>query len=339
MHQYLLKQWQKRGLWAWLTSPLGGLVCLLAYLKRKAYEDGYFSQNQLNMPLIVAGNLSVGGAGKTPLVAHLSKLLLAQGYQPGILCRGYKGEAEHWPQLATTHSDPLLLGDEAVMLARQTGCPVMAGPDRTVSAQRLIVEHDCNVLISDDGFQHLKLSRDVDIVVIDGARGLGNRFCLPSGPLRESPSALRSADMLVMHGEAAEKSIPLPKDVTTHGMQLIPGTLYKLSDHSTAEDLPVLKHGRFHAIAGIGHPQRFFKLLHKQGFDIIEHAFADHHVYSESDLRFADSLPFITTEKDAIKLAHFKSAQTIWVLPVVADLDAAFDATILEKLQRFSTQL
>lgn len=338
MHQFLLREWQKRGIWAWLTFPLSVLVCLIAGIKRKLYTGAYLKQARLNTPLIVVGNLSVGGAGKTPLVVHLSKILLEQGYRPGILCRGYKGKAKSWPQLATAQSDPLQLGDEPVMLAMQTDCPIMAGPDRTVSATRLIDQHRCNVIVSDDGFQHLKLARDIDIVVIDGGRGLGNGWCLPSGPLRESPLALRSADMLVMHGEEANHLSPLPEGSTRYNMRLKPGTPYHLHKPSSAEDIERLKKIRLHAIAGIGHPQRFFALLHKLGFEIIEHAFPDHHAYLETDLQFADTLAVITTEKDAIKLAGFKSERTIWVLPVVADIEAAFDAAILKKLHRLAMQ-
>ena len=336
MHQFLLRAWQKRGLWAWLTSPLGGLVCLLASLKRKAYARSYLKQKRLSVPLIVVGNLGVGGAGKTPVVAHLSKMLLEQGYRPGILCRGYKGKADSWPQLATAQSDPLLLGDEPVMLAMQTDLPVMAGPDRAASATQLIDQHNCNVLISDDGFQHLKLARDIDIVVIDGERGFGNGWCLPSGPLRESPSALRTADMLVMHGELTAS---LPGENTSYTMQLQPGTPYHLGEYSQSNDPPPPEQSTLHAIAGIGHPQRFFTLLRKLGFEIIEHAFPDHHTYAQADLEFTDALPLITTEKDAIKLAHIESDRTIWVLPVIADLEAAFDAVILEKLRHLSMQL
>lgn len=332
MHQFLLREWQRHGVWAWLTSPLGGLVCLLAGLKRKLYTEAYLKQTRIATPLIVVGNLSVGGAGKTPLVGHLSKMLLKQGYRPGVLCRGYKGQARSWPQLATAQSDPQQVGDEPVMLAMQTGCPIMAGPDRAVSATRLIDQHHCNVIISDDGFQHLKLARDVDIVVIDGERGLGNGWCLPAGPLRESPSALGAADMLVIHGETSIHSSPLPAGTTSYTMRLKPGTPYPLSN-APAETLQQLNDSKLHAIAGIGHPQRFFMLLRKLEFDIIEHAFPDHHAYLETDLQFADTLPLITTEKDATKLAGIKTDRPIWVLPVVADLEAAFDAVILEKLR------
>ncbi len=313
-------------------------MCLLAGLKRKAYASAYLKQKRLSVPLIVVGNIGVGGAGKTPLVTHLSKMLLEQGYRPGILCRGYKGRANSWPQLASAQSDPLLLGDEPVMLAMQTDLPVMAGPDRTTSATQLIDQHDCNVILSDDGFQHLKLARDIDIVVIDGERGFGNGWCLPSGPLRESPSALRSADMLVMHGELTSNLPPLSAEHTNYVMQLQPGTLYRLGDHSRSDYPPTAEQSPLHAIAGIGHPQRFFTLLRKLGFEIIEHAFPDHHIYVETDLHFGDTLPLITTEKDAIKLAHFKSNRTIWVLPVIADLEAAFDAVILEKLRQLAMQ-
>jgi len=336
LQAFLHQQWQKRGLWAWLTMPLSLLVCLLAYLKRKAYEGGIFKSQSLKIPVIVVGNLSVGGAGKSPLVAHLAKFLQAQGYHPGILCRGYKGKAESWPQWVTADSDPAQTGDEPVMLAALTGCPVMAGPDRALSAQQLIDRHHCDVMISDDGFQHLKLVRDIDIVVIDARRGLGNRICLPSGPLREPPSALKSADFLVINGQADSSQSISPTRTRTYSMNLAPGHLYRLNEPGQHPDLQKLQQTTIHAIAGIGHPQRFFNLLRSQGFKLIEHAFDDHHAYQQSDLQFDDMLPIITTEKDAIKLAHIAINRAVWVLPVVADLEADFDTALLQKLHSIS---
>ncbi len=336
MQQFLLKHWQKRGWWAWLTAPLGGLVCLLAGIKRHAYQSGRLQQNKLSVPTIVVGNLSVGGSGKTPLVAELAGQLHEAGYRPGILCRGYKGKADQWPQFVTPDSDPQLNGDEPVMLALQTGCPVMAGPDRSRSAQILIDQHHCDIIISDDGFQHLKLARDIDIVVIDTARGLGNRWCLPSGPLRESSAALKSADMLVLHGKPNTSVPGLPSGPVRCAMQLMTGEIYKLADRSAKLNPEHTTHQRFHAIAGIGHPQRFFASLREHGLEFVEHCFPDHHAYDPSELVFSEKLPLITTEKDAIKLARLQLPGEIWVLPVTARLDAEFNTFIVNKLNTLS---
>jgi len=321
--------------WAWLALPLSTLLCLLAGFRRYTYQRGWKQRQQLKVPVIVIGNVSIGGAGKTPLVAAIARRLQAQGYQPGIVSRGYKGEALTWPQFVSPDSDPRLVGDETVMLAQQTGCPVIAGPERTLSAKQLIDQHGCDVILSDDGFQHFKLQRDIDIVVVDAARGLGNRWCLPSGPLRESPSALKFADMIVLNG-----SSPHPvrgvTDIKHYDMQLHPGAPYAIADRAPCRDIEQLKQTTLHAIAGIGHPQRFFDMLRDMGFSIIEHPYPDHHAYSEQDVAFDDQLPLITTEKDAIKLARIKINSATWVMPVRAQTDPGFSTDLLNMLEQAS---
>ncbi len=295
-----------------------------------AYQQRILKQIRVNAPVIVVGNLSVGGSGKTPLVAHIAQLLLKQGYQPGIISRGYKGTATDWPQNVTSASDPERVGDEPVMLAALTRCPVMAGPDRVDSAQQLIEHDNCNVILSDDGFQHFKLARDVDILVFDTSlsNGLGNGWCLPSGPLRESPSAREQADMQVMHG-----STPGPNKSGTYPMILLPGEIYELTDHGKA-DIDILRQQPLHAIAGIGNPGRFFESLRAAGLTIIEHTFDDHHSFAPEDFKFDDEYDFITTEKNAIKLKPVQTPKMIWVLPVRAKLGHHFDADLLDRLGR-----
>lgn len=297
-------------------------------LKREAYRRGWLKQMRLNVPVIVVGNLSVGGSGKSPLVAHIANLLGSKGYRPGIICRGYKGRAVSWPQAAYAGSDPTLVGDESVMLAQQTNCPVMAGPDRVQSARALLDEANCDVIISDDGFQHLKLARDIDIVVIDSTRGLGNRWCLPAGPLREGVRSLNVADMLVYHRHSSHQN----KMKNHYEMHLRTGEILAL-DGSAPKKLNALKKTTLHAVAGIGHPRRFFSTLREQGFTIIEHAFTDHHQYQKNHLDYNDEYAIITTEKDALKLAMLKLDKTIWVLAVAAILSSAFDTDLLAKLK------
>lgn len=328
VQQFLHKQWSKRGLWAWFFLPLSLFVCLLAQLKRQAYLRGIFKQTHLTVPVIVIGNLSVGGTGKTPLVTHIAQLLINKGYRPGIISRGYKGTASHWPQLVTTSSDPVQVGDEPVMLATLTRCPVVAGPNRVESAQRLITDHACDVILSDDGFQHLKLARDIDILVFYTMQsdGLGNGWCLPSGPLREPASAQKSADMLVFHGTHSK-----PDTSSAYSMTLVPGEIYALNDKTVA-DTDRLRQQPLHAVVGIGHPARFFDSLRNQGLTIIEHAFDDHHSFISDDLDFDDDYQIITTEKDAIKLMLFPGGTKIWVLPIQVKPGKHFDANLLKKL-------
>lgn len=309
-------------------SPLGLLVCMFAGLKRLVYRRGWLKQTPISVPVIVVGNLTVGGSGKSPLVAYIANLLGGNGYRPGIICRGYKGKAVSWPQKVKPGSDPNLVGDESVMLAQQTNCSVMAGPDRVQSARALLEVADCDVIISDDGFQHLKLARDIDIIVIDNTRGLGNRWCLPAGPLREGASTLEVADMLVYHHQSTNQNTTKIR----YEMRLRTGEILAL-DGSTSKKLDALKKITLHAVAGIGHPKRFFNTLRELGLTIIEHAFADHHQYEKNQLDFGDEHAIITTEKDAIKLAMLKLDKTIWVLPVQAVLGSVFDTDLLAKLK------
>jgi tetraacyldisaccharide 4'-kinase len=329
VQEFLRAQWSKRGFWAWIFLPLSLLVCLFAGLKRMAYRWGLFKATRVSAPVIVIGNLSIGGAGKTPLVAHIAQLLVNQGFRPGIISRGYRGSASQWPQNVSASSDPLEVGDEPVMLATQTGCPVIAGPNRADSAHRLIDPLGCDVLLSDDGFQHLKLARDIDILVFDTAYGdgLGNRWCLPSGPLREPAGARKVADMQVFHGGVAK-----PVGAGVYTMTLLPGKIYALKDKQIA-DIELLKQQPLHAVAGIGRPARFFDSARDAGLTIIDHPFDDHHAYSPVDLEFNDEHDVITTEKDAIKLARIHSGKTIWVLPVQARMDNRFDADLLKMLR------
>jgi tetraacyldisaccharide 4'-kinase len=326
---FIRAQWDKRGIWAWLWLPLSLLVCALAALKRKAYKWGLFKTSRITAPVLVIGNLSVGGAGKTPLVAHIAELLSNHGYQPGIISRGYKGSARHWPQNVTPESDPLKVGDEPVMLAALTGCPVVAGPDRARSAQQLVDQNNCDVILSDDGFQHLKLARDINILVFDTALndGLGNRWCLPSGPLREPASARRAADMQVFHGSAPEE-----RKGAAYAMTLLPGEIYAQKDKAIAS-MDHLKQQPLHAVAGIGNPMRFFTSARSLGLTILEQPFNDHHLFTEVDLQFDDEYDVVTTQKDAIKLARIATRRTIWVLPVQASPGKRFDTDLLEKLR------
>ena len=327
LQQQIQAQWQKRGIWAWLMSPLALLVCIFAGVKRWAYQSGWFKQTKIAVPVIVVGNISVGGSGKTPLVIYLAKLLLDNGYQPGIICRGYKGKATSWPQAVSEQSCVEQVGDEAVLLAKSTDCPVMAGPIRAQAAQQLTKQGNCDVILSDDGFQHLKLARDIDVVVVDAKRGMGNGWCLPSGPLREQSNALNKAAIIVYHG-AKEDTI------NDYAMHLYGGDIETLEGDSILIDK--LKNQAIHAVAGIGHPQRFFDALRVLGFKIIEHAFADHHAYTAQELNFKDDYVIITTAKDAVKLAKLNIQSAIYVLPVQAQLSQQFNADFLEKLNKIN---
>ncbi|MDH4133446.1 MAG: tetraacyldisaccharide 4'-kinase [Gammaproteobacteria bacterium] len=301
--------------------PLSLLFCLLVLLRRIAYRLELLHSARLARPVIVVGNITVGGTGKTPLTIWLASFLREQGYRPGIVTRGYRGKSDSWPIAVTASTSPDIAGDEAVLLARRTRCPVLAGPDRVESCRHLI-GLGCDVIISDDGLQHYRLRRDIEIAVIDGVRRLGNGLCLPGGPLREPASRLQSVDLAIINGS------PEPDEI---GMSLGIGIFYSLPDPKQEISLSDLKKGRVHAVAGIGHPERFFTTLRNLGLDIVPHAFPDHHAFRDTDLP-ADGLPVILTEKDAVKCETFAKPNH-WVVAVNAEPAPEFGKLILQLLK------
>ncbi|MDH5765794.1 MAG: tetraacyldisaccharide 4'-kinase, partial [Gammaproteobacteria bacterium] len=221
----------------------------------------------------------------------------------------YGGQAEHWPQLVTVDSCAATVGDEPVMIAASTQCPVVVGPDRVKDVEMLLDKHDCNIVLSDDGLQHYRLHRDIEIAVVDARRLMGNGFCLPAGPLREPSRRLKTVDLVIYNGGKQAVSYTLE-----------PGQLVSLADRSVST-LDAFQGQTVHAVAAIGHPQRFFDLLEKQGLHLIKHSFADHYLYQEEDLVFNDDLPILMTEKDAVKCTGFNISNS-WYLPVTATLSA-----------------
>lgn len=312
--------WQQHNALSAALLPLSWLFCGAAALRGYAYRAGWLKTHRLSVPIIIVGNITVGGTGKTPLVIRLVEFLRAQGYRPGVVSRGYGGSARI-PRIVVPESDTCAAGDEAVLMARRCVCPVMIGKDRVAAARALTAQ--CDVIISDDGLQHYKLGRDVEIAVVDGVRRFGNGLCLPAGPLREPVARLKKVDMVVVNGGGAG-----PGEFSMH---LEPLSLRNLRDEtSTPPD--TFKTGVAHAVAAIGHPQRFFDTLRAQGYSIIEHAFPDHHPLAPADLDFADDRPVLMTEKDAVKCKRF-AKPNYWYLPVQAKLDAAFSARLTQLLK------
>jgi tetraacyldisaccharide 4'-kinase len=282
------------------------------------YRDGWLRVERLPAPVVVVGNLTVGGTGKTPLVIALVEILRAAGFSPGVVSRGYGGRARHWPQKVTAQSDPLQVGDETVLIASRAGCPLMAGPDRVAAARALLAE-GCDAIVSDDGLQHYRLGREVEIAVIDGARDLGNGLCLPAGPLREPPERLESVDFVVRNGGEARPGEFL--------MRLEGDAAVRLSD-GLIRPLTAFAGRKARALAGIGNPQRFFDHLRPFGLEIEERAFPDHHVFRAEDLVWGDDVPLLMTEKDAVKCRAFPAA-SLWMVPVRAALPPEFAASVL----------
>lgn len=306
--------------------PLSYLFCAIAWLRRRLFAWGWKSSYRAPVPVIIVGNISVGGTGKTPFVIWLAQTLREQGYRPGIISRGYGGQAESWPQPVTADSDPRLVGDEPVLIAQHSGCPMQVGPKRQASIERLLAEHDCDLIISDDGLQHYALQRDIEIVLVDGARGFGNQRCLPAGPLREPVRRLREVDFVVSKNDPqAEIAMRFPLT-----------DLCAVNNPQQRLALSELHGQRVHALAGVGNPESFFQILRAQGLEVIPHRFADHHAYQASDILFADDLPVLMTEKDAIKCRAFAQARH-WFLPIQAQLPEGFKDALLARLRQRQT--
>lgn len=278
---------------------------------------------KLNIPIIIVGNITVGGTGKTPLVIWLVRFLQEHNYKPGIVSRGYGGKNKIFPQKVDSDSDTQQMGDEAVLLARRAGCPVIIAPKRVNAVRYLLNNTDCNIVISDDGLQHYALARDIEIAVIDGERRFGNRWCLPAGPLREPISRLETVDFIVTNGGEV--------GLGEYGMSLIPGDIYNISDPTLKANLNDFAGQAVHAIAGIGNPDRFFGTLRELGLSIFQHRFPDHYQFAHKDIDFKDEAKIIMTEKDAVKCETFADYR-YWCLPVEAELDAVFGEKLLEKL-------
>ena len=303
----LLEATWYRGHWLrWILAPLSPVYAAAAAIRRKNDER---KRVDFAVPVIVVGNITVGGTGKTPFVIWLVARLSERGYRPGIACGGYRGRAKSWPQRVTAESDPEEVGDEAVLLAERSRCPVVAGPDRVAAVEELLAGGTVDVVVSDDGLQHYRLGRVLEIAVVDGIRGLGNGLCLPAGPLREPASRLREVDAIVVNGGKWGHAGVFRAEVLATGVrQTATGTLKTLKDFEDQE---------VHAVAAIGHPDRFFTLLADHGLDVEPHALPDHAPLGADDLSFDDDKPVFITEKDEVKCKH-TAADNVWC--VVVDL-------------------
>lgn len=324
---WLEKQWYRHGLWQFFLLPLSALFWLLSATRRVAFRYGLMASASLPVPVIVVGNITVGGSGKTPLVLWLAQFLRKQGYRPGIVSRGYGSSAVEACSVDPA-DDPALKGDEPVLLARKSACPVWVGRNRVAVGRALLAAHaDCNVILCDDGLQHYRLRRDVEIVVVDGQRRFGNGRLLPAGPLREGLWRLRQVDAVVVNGDDALEGLAAQYRMHLNGALL---TNLHSGETRPAAELAGLK---LHALAGIGHPQRFFDHLRGLGLDFVTHAFPDHHVYLPGDLDWPDAEALLMTEKDGVKCAAFADNR-YWVLPVTAEMDPEFGPKILELLRK-----
>lgn len=319
--------WRGHGLFAWLLLPVGLIFFAIAALRRLVYRLGWLRSERLPVPVVVIGNIIAGGAGKTPLTLWLAQRLVAVGRKPGIVSRGYGRDRDDIRKVGAggTAQD---YGDEPLLLARRSNCPVYVGTDRAAAARALLAKHpECDLILCDDGLQHYRLRRDVEIAVID-RRGLMNGWPLPAGPLREPARRLASVDALVLNGTALA---PVQEQrVPAFMMHLAGQRFQRLDDPQTTCTAHDLSGKKLHAVAGIGEPQRFFDHLTALGLQCECHAFPDHHCYAADDLKFAGDA-VLMTEKDALKCAGL-SALPIWVLPVDAVVEPDLARHVLDIL-------
>jgi tetraacyldisaccharide 4'-kinase len=330
---FLQRVWYDRHA-PWLSLallPLSWLFGLVVACRRAAYRIGLLSRVRVGRPVVVIGNVTVGGTGKTPFTFWLATLLQAKGVRVGIVLRGYGGNSSHWPRDVGADSATQEVGDEAVLLASRTGAIVVAGPDRVAAAQRAI-ERGAEIVLSDDGLQHYRLARDREIVVIDGRRGVGNRRLLPAGPLREPVSRLAQADLRVVSWRdgAARPLTPVPATIQAWAR------LREATALVGGETRPIeaFEGSRVHAVAGIGHPQQFFAALQQLGIEVAPHALPDHARLTAADIRFPDELPVLMTEKDAVK-SRAIADQRHWAVSMdvmVSEQDAAAVRAMLDGL-------
>ncbi|MBY6188427.1 tetraacyldisaccharide 4'-kinase [Marinobacter hydrocarbonoclasticus] len=322
MSKALERAWQEGHPALWLLAPLTALFALITAVRRGLYRLGWKRAVTVAVPVVVVGNITVGGNGKTPTVLYLTALLQKAGYRPGIISRGYGGKAPHYPFRVTPKTPAHYCGDEPALMAQRTGVPVAVGPDRVAAANLLIESGEVDILISDDGMQHYRLDRTLEVAVIDGQRRFGNGHLMPMGPLRESPSRLKRCDFRICNGgEALADEYP---------MILNPDDWQRVDGSGPESPKPPLV-----AMAGIGHPPRFFETLSALGLELAAcHGFADHQDF-EPDTLVAlapESTPLVMTEKDAVKCRAF--ARPNWYyLPVTASLGRDFDTEFLRKLK------
>ena len=325
--RWLAQQWYRDSaparalcLALWPASLLFGLI---AALRRAAYRHGLLESTRLPVPVVIVGNISVGGTGKTPLTIALAQQLRQRQRRPGVIIRGYGGSART-PQAVTPDSDPRITGDEAVLLARHSRCPVWIGADRVAAARGLLAANpDCDLLLSDDGLQHYALARDFEIAVVDATRGFGNGRQLPAGPLREPLARLAEVDAIVLHGAGPAPPGTAPR----YRMALRGDKFVNLRDPQQQVAASHFAGRAVHAVAAIGNPQRFFDHLRGLGVAFEAHPYPDHHPFTAAEIAFGPDAAVIMTAKDAVKCGRF-AGDGHWVLEV----DAVLDGDLVEQI-------
>lgn len=326
---WVQRVWYHDAAFGWLLLPLSGLYWVLSGGRRFLYKNGLLRTKRAEVPVLIVGNITAGGTGKTPVVIWLVRELQRHGFKPGIVSRGYGGSQSGSPMRVDANSDPRVVGDEPVLLAKRVKCPIVVDADR-VRAAAMLVEDGVDLIVGDDGMQHYRLGRDYEICVIDGVRGLGNRRLLPAGPLRESPERLEHVDQLLVNGHMRDDEMRSVTEQNALQFELVATEASRLNG-SLTRSLDRFAGSTVHAIAGIGNPARFFDLLRLHGIEVIEHARADHAPLSAADVRFGDDFDVFMTEKDAVKLGN-KLPDSCWYVPVDLKMDPALGLPLIEQI-------
>jgi len=319
LHAWLQRAWYEKASGRWLLAPLSLLYAGVIALRRTAYRRGWLGSRRMSVPVVVVGNLVAGGAGKTPVTLFLAEALKARGFKPGIVSRGYGGKGGALPRAVTPDAAAADVGDEPLLLARRTGCPVVVGSDRSEAARQL-VSGGVDVVLADDGLQHYRLERDFEVCVVDAERGFGNGCLLPAGPLREPLSRLAAVDAVVLNGRAGSDHASLRQVAADSPRFTLAARRAERVDGTESRPLAEFAGRAVHAVAGIGNPARFFRLLKSHGLTVVEHPLPDHAPLSEAVID--ELLPaqekdrdVLMTEKDAVKLAGTHNAR-LWFVPV-----------------------
>jgi subfamily B ATP-binding cassette protein MsbA len=325
----VVRGWYSDAPWLAALAPFARIYQAVVRRRRFRYLSGRAARWRAPVPVIVVGNITVGGTGKTPFVIWLAEWLRGRGFEPGIVSRGYRGRRERDVLSVDANTDPIMAGDEAPLLAARTGCPVVVAGDRIGAVQQLLQDNACDVVISDDGLQHYALVRDIEIVVVDAERRFGNGRCLPAGPLREPIARLEEVDFVVANGAPAAPN--------EWSMAITPRAFVKLrsGERLTPDAFVAGQTIRVHAVAGIGNPQRFFDTLDSLGIDVDARPLPDHHVFVTADVAFADGLPVVVTEKDAVKIRTLGESDVpahVWYLEIDASLSPAAERALAERL-------
>ena len=322
LYKWVHKVWYENAISGLILIPFSGIYLIIIKFKEFLYRCNFLLSNKVKVPVIIIGNITAGGTGKTPLVIWLANELKIRGHSPGIISRGYGGRKVNLPTIVDIESDPSIVGDEPILIARRSRCPVVVDTNR-VRASMMLIENGVDVIISDDGLQHSQLQRDFEICVIDGSLGFGNYRLIPSGPLRELTSRLRKVDQILVNGK---NNFQNSKSFELEALDAIRlnGTLCK--------PLSSFRDKTVHAVAGIGNPRRFFELLKSFKINVIEHNFPDHAVFKAEDLNFDDQLEILMTEKDAVKIGK-NIDDKFWYIPVEVSMKKTTSADLIHKIE------